>query len=131
MSGSNYMKNLIKRHQIQGIRAFSKAAFKNNSPSRIPFIFVSSIKASVVGGNIFFLQDDVAYAHLSAFSDEGYQLGAPYAVKWCALQQLSQFVGWVNFGGSTSSNQEHLTGLDYFKMGWSSQTGKSYFCGKI
>jgi hypothetical protein len=123
--------DLIRRHQIQGIRAFSKSSFQKQLaiPNTIYFRVIH--KGKVVGGNIFFLQDDVAYAHLSAFSDEGYKLGAPYAVKWCALQQLSQFVGWVNFGGSTRSSQENPTGLDYFKMGWSSQTGKSYFCGKI
>jgi hypothetical protein len=123
--------DLIRRHQIKGIRAFSKNSFQKQLaiPNTIYFRVIH--KGNVVGGNIFFIQDDVAYAHLSAFSDEGYNLGAPYAVKWFALQQLPQFVQWVNFGGSTNTSQENPTGLDYFKMGWSSQTGKSYFCGKI
>ena len=123
--------DLIRRHQIKGIRAFSHNSFEKQLAIPNTIYFRVTNKGNVVGGNIFLLQDDVAYAHLSAFSDEGYKLGAPYAVKWCALQHLSRLVRWVNFGGSTSSSQEHLTGLDYFKMGWSSQTGKSYFCGKI
>ncbi len=123
--------DLISRHQIKGIRAFSNNSFEKqlSIPNTIYFRVIHT--GNVVGGNIFFLQDDVAYAHLSAFSDEGYKLGAAYAVKWFALQHLSQFVRWVNFGGPTGNNQEQLTGLDYFKMGWSNQTGKSYFCGKI
>jgi len=122
---------LVKRHQINGIRAFSRQSFEKQMSIPGTIYFQVTHQGRVVGGNIYYLEGEVAYAHLSAFSEEGYRLGAPYAVKWFALQHLSQLVHWVNFGGSTGSNQEHLTGLDYFKMGWSSQTGKSYFCGKI
>ena len=127
----NLYEDLIKRHQIKGIRAFSYRSFEKQIAIPNTVYFRVTNNGNVVGGNIFFIQGDVAYAHLSAFSEEGYKLGAPYAVKWCALQHLSKLVNWVNFGGSTSSSQENLTGLDYFKMGWSNQTGKSYFCGKI
>jgi hypothetical protein len=122
---------LVKRHQIKGIRAFSRQSFEKQMSIPGTIYFQVTHQGCVVGGNIYYLGNEVAYAHLSAFSEEGYRLGAPYAVKWFALQYLSQVVRWVNFGGSTGSNPDHPTGLDYFKMGWSSQTGKSYFCGKI
>jgi lipid II:glycine glycyltransferase (peptidoglycan interpeptide bridge formation enzyme) len=88
-------------------------------------------KGDNVGGNLFYIQDDVAYAHLSAFSPEGYDLGAPYAVKWIAIQHLAKIVRYINFGGAPSQEQDSSNGLSHFKQGWSNEIRKSYFCGKI
>lgn len=119
--------HLIERHNITGIRAFSRDCFSKQI--RIPntHFFKASHKGKVVAGDLFYIQGDVAYGHLLALSPKGYELGASHAIKWVAIQQLSKTVRWINFGGGT----EKQSGLDSFKKGWSNTTGKSFFCGKI
>ncbi len=122
---------LIERHQITGIRAFSRRSFEMQVAIPNTHYFRVLHQGSPVGGNLYYLHGDQAYAHLSAFTEEGYHLGAPYAVKWAALQHLAKFTRWVNFGGSTASEGDPPDGLDLFKQGWSNRTAKSYLCGKI
>jgi len=122
---------LIRRHNINGIRAFSRRAFSKQLAIPNTHCFWVSHQGRIVGGNLYYLQGNIAYAHLSAFSEEGYELGAPYAVKWTAIQTLKEKVQWINFGGGTRSNNSQTGGLELFKRGWSSIAMKSYFCGKI
>ena len=123
--------NLIKRHQIQGIRAFSQDSFEKQIAIPNTHYFQALYENSVVGGNLFYIQDDVAYAHLSAFTEDGYDKGAPYAIKWVALSHFSDIVRWVNFGGSPNVENGKNSGLDQFKLGWSNRSEYSYYCGKI
>ena len=121
--------HLIERHQISGIRAFSPASFADQIEIPNTHCFWAMYNGQTVGGNLYYIQGDVAYAHLSAFSPEGYRLGAPYAVKWIAIRHLAKLVRYINFGGSP--NEQNQNGLSAFKLGWSNETRKSYFCGKI
>jgi hypothetical protein len=123
--------NLVRRHKITGIRSFSEFSFKKQISIPETHFFRVTIDGILIGGNLFFTQGDIVYAHLSAFTDEGYDLGAPYVVKWVAINYFFEHFKWINFGGSTSNNQKNTTGLDIFKKGWSSQTMPSFFCGKI
>lgn len=123
--------NLIKRHEIKGIRAFSRESFAKQISIPDTLFFRAWHEGKIVGGNLFYIQNDVAYGHLMAQTDEGYQLGAAHAIKWVALNYLTKRVKYINFGGSTSGKQDALTGLDKFKLGWTNKIGKSYFCGKI
>jgi hypothetical protein len=123
--------NLIKRHHIQGIRAFSRDSFEKQIAIPNTHFFRALHENAVVGGNLFYIQGDVAYAHLSAFTGVGYEKGAPYAIKWVALGHLSDVVRWVNFGGSPDVEKGKKSGLEQFKKGWSNRSDNSYFCGKI
>lgn len=123
--------NLVERHQITGIRAFSHSGFEKQLSIPGVHFFRAILNGETIGGNLYIIQSDVAYFHLSAFSDEGYKNGAAYAVKWAAIQHFSNRVHWMNLGGSTSNFDGQLSGLDQFKKGWSSGTAKSFYCGKI
>lgn len=122
---------LVKRHQIKGVRAFSKESFAKQISIPNTHFFRAWCHGDLVAGDLFYIQNDVAYGHLLALTEKGYQLGASHAIIWVALQYFMNKVKWVNFGGSTGGNQGSLTGLDKFKMGWSNQVSQSYFCGKI
>ena len=124
-------RNLIKRHHIQGIRAFSQESFEKQIAIPNTHYFRAVYENTVVGGNLFYIHGDVAYAHLSAFTEVGYETGAPYAIKWVALGHLSDVVRWVNFGGRPDVENSKNTGLDQFKLGWSNRSDYSYYCGKI
>jgi len=126
---------LVKRHQIGGIKAFSAEAFAQQL--RIPGITVFEAReiatGELVGMEIWYLQNDVAYGHLAAFSERGYALRASYASKWQVLCYFSDKARYVNLGGKagTDRKQETVDGLTRFKQGWSTGTLKAYFCGKI
>lgn len=123
--------NLVSRHNIEGIRAFSENSFK--SQVSIPGMhFIRAFHEDrLVGGSLYLEDDNAVYFHLSAFYDEGYELDAAYAVKWTALQYFASKVRWMNLGGSTTTAAGQFSGLDIFKKGWSNETAKSIFCGKI
>jgi hypothetical protein len=121
---------LISRHRINGFRTFSKFSFEKQLSIPNTHYFRVLQDGLVVGGNIYFIQDHIAYAHLSAFTEIGYDLGAPYAVKGFAMNYFQEKIQFINFGGSTGKQNER-NGLDEFKKGWSNRVEKSYFCGKV
>ena len=123
--------NLIKRHAIKGIRAFSRDSFAKQIAVPNTHFFRAWYNGRLVAGNLYIIQKDVAYGHLLALTDDGYRLGASHAIMWIAYQHLSKLVRWINLGGSTGSNKGELTGLDKFKMGWTNEIRKSYFCARI
>lgn len=127
---ANLYLNLIERHQVTGIRTFSLCCFEKQLAIPNVYYFRALHKGEPVGGNLYIVQGNIVYFHLSAFSDEGYDLDASYAIMWIALQYFSNKMRYMNLGGSVQS-EDGSQGLDQFKKGWSSGTQKSYFCGKI
>ena len=65
---------LIQRHQISGIRAFSRDSFAKQL--QIPGIvsFRAIRHQQTVGMILWYVQNEVAYYHLGAYTDEGYQI---------------------------------------------------------
>ena len=122
---------LIERHKIKGIRAFSAESFAKQISIPNTLFFRAWHNGNLVGGNLFYIQGDIAYGHLMALTEEGYALSAAHAIKWVALDYLTKRVKYINFGGATGGNQGGLTGLDQFKSGWTNKIGRSFFCGKI
>ncbi len=123
--------NLIYKHQVRGIRTFSDQCFAKQLLIPGMFYFRVLYRDKVVGANLYLLQGDTVYFHLSAFSDEGYELDASYAVKWTAIQYFKERARWMNLGGATAFINGAQSGLEQFKEGWSNKTTRSYFCGKI
>lgn len=123
--------NLISRHDIKGIRAFSEKSFISQLSIPGMYFIRAFHEGRLIGGSLYLEQGDSVYFHLSAFLEEAYKLDAAYAVKWTALHYFKDRVRWMNLGGSTVNKAGQLSGLDKFKQGWSSQSAESYFCGKI
>lgn len=123
--------NLVAKHDIKGIRAFSRQAFKRHLS--IPGIVVlrAKHKETVVGGQLWFVQNGVAYGHVLAFNELGYKLGAPYALYWFALNYFSDKVRWCNLAGVAGERDSGSEGLNWFKEGWSTGKQTAYFCGRI
>ena len=123
--------SLIRRHGIQGLQRFSRAAF--DSQLRVPGVcyFRALCDGQLVGGNVVYVQNDVAYFHLSAFTDRGYSLGASYAIKWTEIEYFLGKVSWMHLGASPGVDQAGYNGLASFKRGWATETRPVYFCGRI
>jgi hypothetical protein len=127
--------HLAKRYRIQGIRAFSKQAFSQQLriPGMVMFEAREIATGELVGMDLWYLQNKVAYGHLAAFNERGYALRASYATKWQVIKYFSDKAGYLHFGASAGMGGDGAgaMGLTHFKKGWSTGTIKSYFCGKI
>ena len=132
---SGFYRNLALRHGITGIRAFSEAAFARQLaiPGLVAFEAREIETGKIVGMDLWYMQRDVAYGHLAAFSDRGYELRASYATKWHVLHYFMNKVSYLNLGAAAGASAEVSAndGLAMFKRGWSSDTRINYFCGKV
>lgn len=123
--------NLIRRHHLKGIHAFSLTSFKKQLSIPGCRLYLVYQDENVIGGNIFYIQNDVAYGHLSAFTDAGYAIDASYSVLWYAFKCLEKEVRYVNLGGCPGQANGESGGLCYFKEGWSNGSRKVYLAGKV
>ena len=124
-------RNLVARHDVTGVRAFSPRAFAVQLG--LPGVVVVRAKhgGTTVGAQLWFQHEEVAYGHVLAFSPLGYEVGAPYALYWFALEHFVGKVRWCSFGGVSGTDVEGSGGLSQFKRGWATTTKTAYFCGRI
>jgi hypothetical protein len=121
---------LVQRHGLKGIKAFSRAAFEVQMDIPGMIVFRALEKDSLVGAHLWYEQRGVAYSHLAAATERGYDLNCSYAIYAAVLEYFRPKVRWVNFGaGAGTANRQN--GLGWFKEGWSNGTRTTYFCGRI
>ena len=122
---------LVKRHDLKGIKAFSRVAFAKQLS--IPgIVMVRAVHQDVVvGAQIWFVQGEVGYSHLTAISEAGYKLRASYALYWFAIEYFSDKLRWLDLGAGAGSKSDGKDGLSEFKRGWSTDSRTVYFCGRI
>ena len=83
---------LVDKYDIKGIKAFSKKSFEKQFEVPGFVLFRAEHGGETVGAHTWYLQDNVAYSHLAAFSPLGYELMASYALYWFALEYFSNKV---------------------------------------
>lgn len=125
---------LIRRHDLRGIKAFSPESFRRqlNVPGMI--MLRAESDGETVGMHLWYLQNGVAYSHLMALSERGYELSASYALYHRAIDLFGALgdpqVGWLNIGaGAGLAGSDD--GLTRFKSGWANDSRIAYFVGKI
>jgi hypothetical protein len=124
--------NLIERHRIGGIRAFSREAFA--AQLGVPGIVVlrAAVDTTTVGGTMWYVDRDVAYYHLGAWSFLGYQLRASFALFWHAIDTFAaKGLRWLDLGAGAGLTARAGDGLTRFKRGWATGTRTAYFCTRI
>ncbi|MBN2136447.1 MAG: GNAT family N-acetyltransferase [Sedimentisphaerales bacterium] len=123
--------NLVKRHHLVGIKAFSRMSLTKqlSIPGIVMFRAVS--QGATVGANLWYVQGEVAYWHLAAYSPLGYDLMASYALCWSAIEYLADKVRWLDLGAGAGTIGNGADGLSQFKRGWSTGTRTAYFCGRV
>jgi len=125
--------NLIQRHGIRGLSAFSA----NSLMAQLAVPGISMFRAicgkETVGMTLWYTDREVAYYHLGAYSDRGYELEASFALFWRALEYFSSRpLRWLDLGaGAGIATADRADGLTRFKRGWSTGTRTAYFCGRI
>lgn len=122
---------LAERHRLTGLKAFSRVAFERQL--RVPGLVVlrATHDDAIVGAHLWYVQGDVAYSHLAAFSTLGYQLSAAYAMYQAALDYFAGRVRWLDLGAGAGLEGTSADGLTQFKRGWSTGTRTAYLCGRV
>jgi hypothetical protein len=121
---------LAEHHGLAGIRAFSRAAFARQLA--LPgLVAVRAERDGETVGMALWLEDaPTAHYHLAAYSPEGYEVSASYAIFDRALRHLrARGVSWVDLGGSPDAGP--ADGLERFKRGWASGERTAYLCGRV
>lgn len=123
---------LVVRHSISGIRAFSRAAFEKQLAVPGLVMFRASVDDETVGLHLWYLRDRVAYGHLGATSALGYALMASYALYWHAIEHFSEHARWLDLGGVAGLlDSDAADGLRQFKSGWATGTRQAFLCGRV
>jgi hypothetical protein len=123
---------LVQRHEITGIRAFSRFAFARQLAVPGIAVFRATYAGRALGMLLWYRQGDVAYYHLGSFSARGYELGASFALFWSAIEFFNDSgLRWIDLGSGAGVVGSETDGLSRFKRGWSTDTRTAYFCGRI
>lgn len=122
---------LIERHDLNGIKAFSRMAFAKQLSIPGIAMFRAISQGTTVGAHLWCVQGEVAYSHLAAFSPLGYDLMASYALYWSAIEYFADKVRWLDLGAGAGVESNGTDGLSQFKRGWSTGTRTAYFCGRV
>jgi hypothetical protein len=124
--------HLIERHAIRGIASFSRNSFEKQFSVPGIRVFKALHAGRVIGMLLWYVQGDIAYYHLGAYDEFGYEMHASFALFWDALEYFaSTEVKWLDFGAGAGLEQAEGDGLRRFKRGWSTGTKTAYFCGWI
>jgi hypothetical protein len=125
-------RHLIKVHQIEGIPAFSERALSRQLEVPGAQIFRATHQGETISMLVWYVIEDVAYYHLGASNDRGYDFNASFALFWRSIEYFSsRGFSWINLGAGAGIDATSDTGLSRFKKGWSSGTRTAYFCGRI
>jgi hypothetical protein len=121
---------LVERHRLRGIKAFSRESFREQLA--VPGITVlrALLGGRTVGAHLWYVSGGVAYSHLMAQSEEGYEASAAYALYAGAIEHFATRAAWLDLGagaGVAAASE----GLTRFKRGFATGTRPAFFCGRI
>jgi hypothetical protein len=122
---------LVARHDLTGIQAFSRHSFARQFAVPGAVVLRARLAGRVIGAHCWYVMDEVAVSHLSAFSPAGYEHRASYALYWEAMGHFAGRVRWLNLGAGAGVRADTTDGLTAFKRGWSTETRLAYFCGRV
>lgn len=123
--------HLIRRHQLRGIKAFNREAFAVQLAIPGMVMLRADDAHGPVGMHLWYVQGEVAYSHLAAFNDRGYDAMAAYALYWHAITWFTGKVKCLNIGAGAGVSTDASDGLTRFKRGWANASRPVWFCGRV
>ena len=123
--------NLVSRHRISGAAAFSPRSFAEQFAVPGLVAFRSVRGGETVGMTLWFVHGDVAYYHLGAYDDSGYEHRAAFAQFAAALAHFRGRVRWLALGAGAGVSSDGDDGLTRFKRGWATGSRTAYLCGRV
>jgi hypothetical protein len=122
---------LVARHGLSGIKAFSRSSFARQLAVPGLVMFRALADGETVGAHLWYVDQDIAFSHLAATNERGYELMAAYALYWRALESFSGRARYVDLGAGAGLGSQGSGGLTQFKRGWANATRLTFFCGRI
>jgi Acetyltransferase (GNAT) domain len=123
---------LVQRHGITGIAAFSKGTFAAQLAVPGLVAFRAAVDDTTVGMLLWYVQGNVAYYHLGAYSARGYDLRVSFALFSYSMEYFARHgCEWLSLGAGAGLGANGESGLSRFKQGWSSGVRPAYLCGRI
>lgn len=120
---------LVTRKNIRDMRGFGAGSLRKQLLVPGAHLLTAWEGAEAVGADLYFLDGEVAYAHLSAYSERGYELSASYVMMDRAIEYFRGLgARYIDLGGAPAAG---ASGLLDFKSGWTRLTRPSYLCGKV
>ncbi|KJV05348.1 GNAT family N-acetyltransferase [Methylocucumis oryzae] len=128
----NLYNQLISRHHIKGITAFSENAFRQqlNVPGLV--MLAAYAQQCLAGIALWYQTQHSTYYHLTAYNELGYKTGASYALMAASLDYFcQQNIHWACLGAGAGAYEKQRDGLAEFKAGFATTTKPVYLAGKI
>lgn len=124
--------SLIERHQIRGLAAFSEATLRAQLAVPGTVLFKASRDGESVGMTVWYVQGETGHYHLAAYSQNGYEWRASYALFSTAVRYFKDSgLRWLGLGAAAGLQEDQSSGLTRFKRGWATGTRTVYLCGRI
>jgi len=122
--------HLIQRHALQGIHNFPRC--HHETLATLPGVTAvgAFLDDVLLAAHLWVEADGFVHSHLAASSEQGYALGAAYAINDASIKLFSS-AHIVNLGGGAGHGDDPSDGLARFKKGFVNATARSYICGKI
>ncbi len=114
------------------MHAFSFKSFRQQF--EVPGITVLSanFKSEAIGMIIWYVYNKIAYYHLGAYSELGYEMKASFGLFHNSIGYFQKIgLESLNLGSGAGIRASNSDGLSKFKKGWSNGIRTSYLCGKI
>jgi hypothetical protein len=122
---------LVQRHNLSGLKAFSPGSLSTQLQVPGSVLFRVTHEAVAVAAHLWFVSGEVAYSHLLAISELGYQLRASYAIYSAAIEYFKGKVRFLDLGAGAGTLAGARDGLAQFKRGWGNAARPAYFCGRV
>ena len=123
---------LVHRHDIRGPAAFSPQTLTAQLAVPGIYMFRAMEGQTIIGMMLWYIRGGVAYYHLAAYTERGYELKASFALFDNAIKYFSALgLHWINLGAGAGIRGDAADGLTRFKKGWSTGTRMAYFCGHV
>ena len=123
--------HLVVKHRITGVKKFSRLAFTEQLATPGIVVLRATCGQTPVAAMLFFMQDEVVFAHVLGCSELGYELNALYAIIWSAMEHFRGAVRWLDIMGVPGVKDAGSEGIRQFKRGWTGETRMAWFCGRI
>jgi len=123
---------LARLRAISGIRRFSRESFVQQLSMPGLVMLRATHHADTVGMMLWYEAGDVAYYHLGASTEKGYELRASFALSLAAIEHFEKRgLRCLDFGAGAGAYNNASDGLTRFKRGWGNSTRRTYLCGRI
>jgi hypothetical protein len=122
---------LVARHAISGAQNFSYTYFA--ALAQMPGLRATGafVDGELVAAILWFIHEGIAYSHLTASNERGYDVMAAYALNDFAIRSFREGGLLAVDLGAGAGIDVASTGLSFFKKGFSNAERQCFLAGKI